>query len=264
MITYRIYYVLIVSFFGINLAYSQMATAKVEYLCTTKTAYTEMSGKNTLYFNPSLGLYEHSDFPKETNYSQQGGSIAYQRVDEEGLPVFTDLEQGIQTWKLIYLRSLGPIIFQDTIADCHWEIKSGTKQIGPFICQQASGKFGGRQYDAWFTPEIPVPLGPYKLGGLPGLILEAVSRDGMVEYAFVKYDPTPDEDYSLRPPGEGTKMTWEKFERQIINDLLRVESLSTADYTITHTNPPPNWHIEKDLITIIREYKQQRERKKNE
>ena len=53
-----------------------------------------------------------------------------------------------------------------------WRIKPETKQIGQFLCQKATCSFRGRNYIAWFTPEIPVCYGLWKLNGLPGLILE--------------------------------------------------------------------------------------------
>ena len=40
------------------------------------------------------------------------------------------------------------------------------------LCQRADVDFGGRHWVAWFTPEIPVPDGPYKFCGLPGLIVQ--------------------------------------------------------------------------------------------
>ncbi|MGS0748929.1 GLPGLI family protein [Halpernia sp. GG3] len=47
---------------------------------------------------------------------------------------------------------------------------SETMQIGAWKSQKATGNFAGRQWTAWFSTEIPIQDGPYKLYGLPGLI----------------------------------------------------------------------------------------------
>lgn len=63
-----------------------------------------------------------------------------------------------------------------------WELLNETKKINSFNCQKARGNFRGRTYTVWFTNDIPVCLGPWKLNGLPGLILEAT--DSLNQFQF--------------------------------------------------------------------------------
>ncbi len=64
-------------------------------------------------------------------------------------------------------------IYQDTLNAQHWQVIDSTKTILGYECQKAESDFRGRRWTAWFSPDIPVNNGPWKLGGLPGLILEA-------------------------------------------------------------------------------------------
>jgi len=41
-----------------------------------------------------------------------------------------------------------------------------------FTCQKAYTSYAGRNYVAWYSPQIPISDGPYKFNGLPGLILK--------------------------------------------------------------------------------------------
>lgn len=64
-----------------------------------------------------------------------------------------------------------------------WEITDESKDIIGYQCFKATADYRGRRWTAWFTPEIPVQDGPWKLCGLPGLILEA--EDNHSEYHFL-------------------------------------------------------------------------------
>jgi GLPGLI family protein len=63
-----------------------------------------------------------------------------------------------------------------------WEVKNKTKMIGNYLATMATGSFRGRDYTVWFTYDIPVPFGPWKLHGLPGLILEAEDSEKMMRF----------------------------------------------------------------------------------
>lgn len=67
----------------------------------------------------------------------------------------------------------------------NWEISPETKLIEGYKTQKATTSFAGRNYVAWFTPEIPIPEGPYKFNGLPGLILEIADTKGHYVFKFI-------------------------------------------------------------------------------
>jgi len=73
---------------------------------------------------------------------------------------------------------------KDSSINIGWEISTETKKIGKFSCIKATANFRGRNYVAWFTTEIPLPYGPWKLKGLPGLIIEAYDTDKFVFWYF--------------------------------------------------------------------------------
>ena len=64
----------------------------------------------------------------------------------------------------------------------NWEIEDSAKTILGYECVMATADYHGRKWTAWFAPEIPIQDGPWKLSGLPGLILEASEGDGQHQF----------------------------------------------------------------------------------
>ncbi|PIF46174.1 GLPGLI family protein [Chryseobacterium sp. 52] len=54
----------------------------------------------------------------------------------------------------------------------NWKILSEKEKTGNFMTQKATCDFAGRKWTAWFTTDLPIPDGPYKFHGLPGLIVK--------------------------------------------------------------------------------------------
>ena len=86
--------------------------------------------------------------------------------------------------KVTTLDRVGPSQFRvEETNECpEWEIASDTTTILSYLCYQATCHFKGRDYTVWFTPEIPRSEGPWKLCGLPGLILHA--EDSQHHFVF--------------------------------------------------------------------------------
>ncbi len=61
-------------------------------------------------------------------------------------------------------------------------VQDAVKTILDYQCRKAVCTYRGRNYEAWYCPEIPVSLGPWKFSGLPGLIMSV--RDTKGHYTF--------------------------------------------------------------------------------
>lgn len=93
--------------------------------------------------------------------------------------------KGIPAGKISYTRKVvkNNLRYMENADLFNWKIHPETKEIAGFKSQKATTVFAGRDYTAWFTSEIPIPDGPYKFHGLPGLIVEL--QDQKEHYSFV-------------------------------------------------------------------------------
>ncbi|WP_286862315.1 MULTISPECIES: GLPGLI family protein [Sphingobacterium] len=58
--------------------------------------------------------------------------------------------------------------------------------LGKHICHKATAVYRGTPLIAYYTNNIPVPAGPYKFGGLPGLIVMLYNEGGNPHYWLLK------------------------------------------------------------------------------
>ena len=66
-----------------------------------------------------------------------------------------------------------------------------TLTVSGYLCQQATTTFRGVAWTAWYTEEIPSSAGPWRLRGLPGLIVEAKSKAHTFRLAEVRQEASP-------------------------------------------------------------------------
>ena len=88
--------------------------------------------------------------------------------------------------------------YEEDLALFDWQIHPETRLIKGYQAQKATTDFAGRSYVAWFTPEVPVPEGPYKFNGLPGLILEIADTQQHWVFTFTGLEKlTPPKDFKV-------------------------------------------------------------------
>lgn len=109
-------------------------------------------------------------------------------------------------------------VYPDSVPSLEWNFSyEETYSIMGYDCRKAAAEFAGRNYTAWFTPEIPLPFGPYKFGGLPGLILklEDSERQYIWEAVGFERDNTPILDYTYRD-GNDKRCSADDVEKTLI------------------------------------------------
>jgi len=116
-------------------------------------------------------------------------------------------------------------LVEDNFIDFQWNITKENKMLAGFNCIKATTTFRGREWTVWFTPEIPVPFGPWKLRGLPGLIMEAVDSSNTFIYQAVNIKPLEDDaifkkDFASLMPLKNQKII--SYE-QLLNDTEEAE-----------------------------------------
>lgn len=85
--------------------------------------------------------------------------------------------------------------------------------IGNYKAQKATTSFGGRNWNAWFTTDVPFQDGPYKFSGLPGLIVKVEDEAG--DYSFdLKETKRISEAATLQDRGNVLKVKRADFDKQ--------------------------------------------------
>jgi len=109
-----------------------------------------------------------------------------------------------------------------------WKISGDTATFGGLHCQRAGAHFKGRDYTVWFCPDLPVHTGPWKLNGLPGVIVDA--HDAKNEVVF-KFDGV--EKAVPAPPNSGSATADAPPILQGLDDDMNL--IGTPPRTITTT-----------------------------
>jgi GLPGLI family protein len=102
-------------------------------------------------------------------------------------------------------------IISDALPGIDWQIMGDTATFGGLHCQKATTHFKGRDYTAWFCADLPLHIGPWKLNGLPGVIVEAYDAKNEVRFMFDGISK-PDS-ATIQAPEKGIKTTDKEFTR---------------------------------------------------
>lgn len=162
--------------FNIN---SQNTYGKIKYTHTTNLAYLytekyEMTFNNYEAYSCEFDIKTKTS-KKTKEYSSEGLTNKFIKGRSNKKPKFFYKTQTETYFSDIWDKNI--YVVKENPFEWKWKLLTKTKKIGGFSCNKATINFRGRDYFAWYTTKIPVPFGPWKFKGLPGVILEVYDTD---------------------------------------------------------------------------------------
>lgn len=157
---------------------------------TTKTPYRYKDDEMRLEIgkNGVSRFYSYTRFLRKQMTAEmikKGGGIDLTSIPKGGAISWELYKNYPVQGKTLYLDviSLDSYQCEETVETPDWQlVPDSTKEILGYQCQMATTRFKGRQWTVWYTEDIPLDEGPWKLRGLPGLVLSAY--DAKRQYVF--------------------------------------------------------------------------------
>ncbi|MCL1668406.1 GLPGLI family protein [Elizabethkingia ursingii] len=163
---------------------AQSMRFEYELSCLDDTLSNNYSKFNTaLEITPDLKKFYDMDAYKYDSIQSKKGENGYMNTgfDQNLLKLKSNLIN--QTFHNVTSEDWYRMQSKDQF---NWKIIKEVKDKNGYKLQKATTNFGGREWIAWFTQDIPIPEGPYKFGGLPGLIIEINDSKNHYHYELIK------------------------------------------------------------------------------
>lgn len=147
----------------------------------------------------------------------------------------------------------------------NWNLTKENKKVKNLTLQKATATFGGRNWTAWFTKDIPFQEGPYKFHGLPGLIVELYDDKENYRFELVKsekIDKISKNQFIEMSRQMSVPVDWEKYKKtkltyydspvNYLKNASNKEQFYLNDGTVV--NPKNSREINERLKSTIKKY----------
>lgn len=220
---------------------------RVLYRMTAQTDSTDSESITELdwylFVNPSESLFQEVKLYQTDSNLYFHDRARANRLVSSGLPV-----RLVPKFRYKVVKNNTQIIFFDEVIgiqisghrplfkyeeprdDMEWVLSSDTVHIAGLVCQKAKTTWGGRDWIAYFAPDIPISDGPFKFCGLPGLIVSIKDSEGYWKFEMKGMENlNPHREVVINfqkyfVPQTGTKAEFFKLRKEYQDNLLNAVS----------------------------------------
>jgi GLPGLI family protein len=199
---------------------SFVAKSQVSGIITYDFIMNSDPKKMIVHFNDTSSLCTYNKTGLDSSFSSKkdfirndslGLAIKVSRYDSVGQQVYLNFKSKRIKLRQTKVGVLDEFTVGDLWAPIDWKIYPKiNKVINGYLCNKAMGYFRGRLYTAWYTTDIVGGYGPWKLYGLPGLIMEAYDIDESV-YFIASNIVLVDSVINIKEPLEAKNMSMKEY-----------------------------------------------------
>lgn len=238
---------LIIMIACIHFSQAQISYIEIDYLNLEKGK----DGSEMLYFT-TLKDDGKSSLWITKDTSAYGGNMLRLPIDKDKFQgLFIDkVKNELYVYSPIFNKNF--YLKEDSLTSLFkWEINDTIqKNVLGYECKLATCFFRGREYEVYYTEKLPFFAGPWKLTGLPGVILLAATKDG--KFQSTAYQIVVNKPYQeIRNPYNVSNLnflTFLEYKRIFLKKIVDIQKKAQSgekDDDVTYT-------FEDDSIELLK------------
>ena len=132
--------------------------------------------------------------------------------------------------------------YEEEMPELEWELTDSVANVAGYECHGARCEFRGRRWNVFYTEDIPLMDGPWKLHGLPGLIMKASDDKGYYTFECIGIKSKADRPvtiYKVPFNNVGRSTYYDTKHRYDVNPYAYYEATTGGKITVTDENGNP-------------------------
>lgn len=232
---------------ALNLAQEVYTTEyEIQYSLEYSIFGEDLDNKQTevlyLFTSPETSVFMNQNTAKEEEINEniqrimKSGNIDMAKAGKTTTDFHIQIYKNLPDERTIVKEEIASkdYVYQEGQVPLEWNITHDSKEYSVYSVQKATTSFAGRDYEAWFTMEIPIPDGPYIFAGLPGLIVELYDTEKHYHFSLLSVQKMDNpKDWELGKIEEVSKEVYKKIKTKASKGQSKLEAFLSQNPNAT-------------------------------
>ncbi|MDA0684648.1 MAG: GLPGLI family protein [Bacteroidetes bacterium] len=172
---------------------------------------TENKTAMLLHFNEFESVMQAAPKEESDDREVRGNGFMFRMGGQQGENItYVNHDEGLITEKRDFMGRT--FLIEDAQPLLAWKLTGEQSEYIGYAVQKATAVRDSSTIEAWFSPQIPVAIGPERFSGLPGAILVLSVNEGQLSFSATEISLESVAEGAILAPKEGRKVTQEQFD----------------------------------------------------